>query len=76
MWWSVPVSTSDAFMPQSPSIRGAASWTQESSGFNDQTDPKNYERPWTATIRFDLMPDTELMEHLCENEKDLVHNNG
>ena len=36
-------------------------------------DPKNYERPWSATINFDLMPDTELMEHLCENEKDLVH---
>jgi hypothetical protein len=35
------------------------------------TDPKYYERPWTATIPFDLMPDTELMEHFCENEKDL-----
>ena len=37
------------------------------------TDPKNYEQPWTATIPFDIMPDTELMEHLCENEKDLGH---
>ena len=37
------------------------------------TDPKYYARPWTATIPFDLMPDTELMEHLCENEKDLVN---
>jgi len=36
-------------------------------------DPKNYERPWSVTINFDLMPDTELIEHLCENEKDLVH---
>ena len=35
------------------------------------TDPKYYERPWTATIPFDLMPDTELIEHFCENEKDL-----
>ena len=35
------------------------------------TDPKNYERPWTATIPFDLMPDTELIEHFCENEQDL-----
>jgi hypothetical protein len=34
------------------------------------TDPKYYERPWTATIPFDLMPDTELIEHFCENEKD------
>src|SRR5262249_3754419 len=31
------------------------------------------QRPWTATIPFDLMPDTEIMEHLCENEKDLGH---
>ena len=37
------------------------------------SDPKNYERPWSATIPFNLMPDTELMEHLCENEKDLAH---
>ena len=37
------------------------------------TDPKNYARPWTATIPFNLMPDTELIEHLCENEKDLVN---
>ena len=36
-------------------------------------DAKNYSQPWTATIPFDLMPDTELMEHLCENEKDLAH---
>ena len=35
------------------------------------TDPKHYERPWTATIPFDLMPETELIEHFCENEKDL-----
>ena len=35
------------------------------------TDPKYYERPWSATIPFDLMPDTELIEHFCENEKDL-----
>jgi len=34
------------------------------------TDPLYYTRPWTATIPFDLMPDTELIEHFCENEKD------
>jgi len=37
------------------------------------TDAKNYSQPWTATVPFDLMPDTELMDHVCENEKDLVH---
>lgn len=35
-------------------------------------DPKAYSRPWTAqTIRLALQPDTELLEHLCENNRDL-----
>ena len=36
-------------------------------------DPKNYSQPWSATVPFDLMPDTELMDHVCENERDLAH---
>lgn len=36
-------------------------------------DPKMYTRPWTATVPYNLMPDTELIEYVCENEKDLVH---
>jgi hypothetical protein len=37
-------------------------------------DPKAYSRPWTSdTLRFNLQPDTELLEHLCENNKDLEH---
>jgi hypothetical protein len=37
-------------------------------------DPKAYPKPWkSATINFKLMPDTELIEHLCENEKDVPH---
>ena len=36
-------------------------------------DPKNYAQPWAVTVPFDLMPDTELIDHVCENEKDLVH---
>ncbi|OFW03045.1 MAG: hypothetical protein A3I61_05475 [Acidobacteria bacterium RIFCSPLOWO2_02_FULL_68_18] len=35
-------------------------------------DPKAYSRPWTsATIRFFVQPDTELLEHLCDNNRDL-----
>ena len=35
-------------------------------------DPKAYSRTWTsATMRFVLRPDTELLEHLCENNRDL-----
>lgn len=36
-------------------------------------DPKAYTKPWTVTIPFDLLPDRELIEHLCENEKDVAH---
>ena len=33
-------------------------------------DPKAYSRPWTSqTVRFNLQPDTELLEHLCENNR-------
>ena len=36
-------------------------------------DPKAYSRPWTSdTMRFTLQPDTELLEHLCENNRDLA----
>jgi hypothetical protein len=36
-------------------------------------DPKAYTKPWTVTVPFELMPDTELLEYICENEKDAPH---
>jgi hypothetical protein len=33
-------------------------------------DPKAYTRPWKVTIPFELFPDNELMEAVCENERD------
>jgi hypothetical protein len=37
-------------------------------------DPKAYARPWTVTIRPELMVDTEMLEFVCnENEKDRRH---
>ena len=35
-------------------------------------DPKAYTKPWTMKARFDLMPDTELIENICE-DKDTPH---
>jgi hypothetical protein len=32
-------------------------------------DPKAFTRTWSANVRFDLQPDTELLEHQCENDK-------
>jgi len=37
-------------------------------------DPKAYARPWTISMDVDLMPDTELLEYVCnENERDVQH---
>jgi hypothetical protein len=36
-------------------------------------DAKMYTKPWTVTVPYNLVPDTELIEYVCENEKDLVH---
>jgi hypothetical protein len=37
-------------------------------------DPKAYTRPWTISMVMDLVPDTELLEYVCnENERDVQH---
>jgi hypothetical protein len=37
-------------------------------------DPKAYTKPWTVTETMQIVPDTELLEFVCnENEKDLKH---
>jgi hypothetical protein len=36
-------------------------------------DPKTYAKPWRATIPYQLLADTEIIESICENEKDLPH---
>jgi hypothetical protein len=39
-------------------------------------DAKAYTKPWTVTEPLLFMPDTEIMEFYCDNEKDLVHLRG
>jgi hypothetical protein len=36
-------------------------------------DPKAYTEPWSFTLHFRLLPDTELIEDVCDNEKDRDH---
>jgi hypothetical protein len=36
-------------------------------------DPKAYSKMWTAKLPYTLLPDTELIETFCENEKDQAH---
>jgi len=37
-------------------------------------DPGAYTKPWSVLIPLELMPDTELIEDVCDNEKDAAHN--
>ncbi len=36
-------------------------------------DPKAYAKPWSATVSFNLLPDTDLLEHVCDNERWSAH---
>jgi hypothetical protein len=36
-------------------------------------DPKAYIRAWTLPIHLDLVPDGDLIEYICENERDAPH---
>jgi hypothetical protein len=36
-------------------------------------DPKAYAKPWTVTMPWDLLPDTDLLDWVCENERDFQH---
>ena len=33
------------------------------------SDPKAYTQPWTVAFQWELMPDTELLDWVCENNK-------
>ena len=35
-------------------------------------DPKSYTKPWTVMVRQRIMPDTELIEFICE-DRDATH---
>ena len=37
-------------------------------------DPNTFTKPWTFPVDFALQPDTELIEDICENERDGSHN--
>jgi len=36
-------------------------------------DPKAYTKPWGASLSLNYLPDEELIESICENEKDFQH---
>lgn len=61
--------------PHTEALRTTERWRRTGYGSMEMAvtidDPKAYARPWTSgTMRFALAPDTELLEHLCENNRD------
>ena len=63
--------------PHSDAMRVTEKFTRRDFGSLDIQitfdDPKAYTRPWSANARFELVPDSELLESICENEKDYEH---
>jgi hypothetical protein len=60
--------------PHSDAMRVTERFRRRDFGHMDITitidDPKAYTRPWSANAKFELVPDAELLESVCENEKD------
>jgi hypothetical protein len=60
--------------PHTEALRTTERYTRKDFGHMDiqitYNDPKAYTRPWTITLPATLMPDTELLENVCnENDK-------
>jgi hypothetical protein len=61
--------------PHTEDLRIVERFTRRDFGHIDLqmtfTDPKAYARPWTVGIKAEFVPDTEMLEYVCnENEKD------
>jgi len=63
--------------PQTESAHVTERFTRRDFGHMDIDitidDPGAYDKPWRAAVPFHLLPDTDLIETYCENEKDHVH---
>ena len=60
-------------MPHSDALRTTERFRRVDFGHMEAEftfdDPKVYTGPWSATVRFHVLPDTDLLEHFCDNEK-------
>ena len=67
----------DGGHPQTESLHVTERFRRRDFGHMDLQltidDPKAYTRPWGPTLRLNFQPDDELMESICENEKDVPH---
>jgi hypothetical protein len=67
----------DGGHPRSEAMQVTERWRRKDFGHMDIEftfdDSKMYTKPWTVTIPFVLLPDTDIIENVCENEKDVEH---
>jgi hypothetical protein len=67
----------DGGHPRSEAMHVTEKWRRKDFGHMDIEftfdDPKTYTKPWSVTVPFNLLPDTEIIENVCENEKDVEH---
>ena len=67
----------DSGLPHTDALRTTERFRRRDFGHLDLQvtvdDPKAYTRAWSFNLAFNLMPDTELIESICENEKDAPH---
>lgn len=63
--------------PHTEALRVTERYHRRDSGHMDLQitfdDPEAYTRAWTVPVQFDLVPDGELIEYVCENERDKSH---
>ena len=66
--------------PHSDSLRTTERFRRRDFGHLDYeitfNDPRMYTKPFTVRIPHELLPDTDVFENFCENEKDLKHLGG
>ena len=69
----------DSGHPHTEAMHTTESYHRTDFGHMDLTvtinDPKAYLKPWSAKIQLQLLPDTELFEDVCDNERDARHLN-
>lgn len=64
-------------LPHSDQLRITERFTRPTAGHlqleGTVDDPKMYTKPWTFKVDFNLLADADLIESVCENEKDTPH---
>lgn len=66
----------DSGLPHSEALKTTERFRRRDFGHMDLEitfdDPEMYTRPWSVSLAFVLWPDTELIENICENERDAI----